>query len=170
MIHLLFSAFYAANFSMAPDGALLISSARERALAWGVVFCLLAAGASALFLFRAARRWAPAILIASMLIPVLIIPSVRRESIHVSTDGITIHSGAWFSPSRTYIDLSDMDRIHQDAAEFRIGGRLVESNAIWHVSRTDGRNEKLLMNHFFTAHRMAVAQYLRDRGGRIGAP
>lgn len=170
MIHLLFSAFYTANISVDADGGLLIAGSREQALAWGIVFCLVAATTLILYLLRIARRWAPAILAVALMIPLLVIPSVRKESIHVMPHGITVHSGAWFLPSRTYIDLSDMEQIHQDAAEFWIGGQLVESNAIWHVSRRDGSREKLLLNNFFTAHRMAVAQYLRDRGHVVGRP
>jgi len=170
VIHLLFSPFYAATFSMDAGGGLLIASSRERALAWGVVFCVMAAIALTLYLSRSARRWAPAVLLAALLIPLLIMPSVRRESIYVQPHGITVQSGPWIMPSRTFIDLSNLEQIRQDGAELWIGGRLVESNAIWHLSRRDGSRQKLLLGSFFTAHRMAVAQYLRDRGHSVGRP
>lgn len=164
MMHLLFAPFYAATISIGHDGGLLVASSRERMLAWGIVFCATAAASLILWLLRIRRRWSLAALLCSLVIPALIMPSVRDEQIHVLRDRITVDGGAWYNPSRSIIDLSDLRDIRQDASQFRLAGMLVEPNAVWHVNRGDGSRQTLQLNGFFTAHRMVVAQYLRDRG------
>lgn len=164
MIHVLFSPFYAATFSMGPDGGLLIASAHERMLAWGLVFCILASVSLALWLLRVKRRSCLTAFLFSLAIPALVMPSIHGESIYVRRDRITIEAGPWFIRSRSVIDLSGLVRIRQQAPQFKLGGMILEPNAIWRISRTDGTEENVLLGQFFTAHRMAVAQYLRDRG------
>ena len=34
----------------------------------------------------------------------------------------------------------------------------------WHVTRNNGSSEVLKLNDFFSAHRMVVAYYYKDRG------
>ena len=164
MIHLLFAPFYAASISIGPDGGMLVASTRERWLAWGIVFCVTAAASLVLWLLRVRRGWAVAALCGSLVIPVFIMPSVRHEQIHVLRDRITVDTGTWDRPSLSTIDLSDLNDIRQDEPQFRFAGMIVEPNAVWHLHRGDGSRESLELNGFFTAHRMAVAQYLRDRG------
>lgn len=164
MIELLFAPFHEATISMTADGGLLLASSRERMLAWGIVFCVLSAGALTLWLCRVARPWSLGAFLAALLIPALIMPSLRHEQIHVLPDRITVSSGAWFAPSRKVIDLSQLLQIRERDVQFRLAGWTVEPNALWHIARRDGSRDTVLLNDFFTAHRMAVAQYLRDRG------
>jgi hypothetical protein len=164
MIYLLFSPFYAATISIGSDGSLMLTSARERLLAWGIVFCIMAAVSLGLWLLRIARPWCLTGLLLALLIPSLVIPSLHRQHIHVLPDRITVGSGPWFMPATSVIDLSDLLHIREDEKQFRIAGYYVEPNAIWHVTRADGTRDQVLLNEFFTAHRMVVAQYLRDRG------
>ena len=169
MIELLFSPFYAATISMAPDGGLLVASSRERLLAWGIVFCLAAAAALTLWLLRVARGWSLAAFCLTLFIPLIIMPSLRHERIHVLPDRITVHSGTWLAPERAVVDLSQLHHIREEQTRFRIAGYYVEPNTVWHVRHRDGGSDILLLNDFFTAHRMVVAQYLRDRGLRVGS-
>ena len=164
MIHLLFAPFYAASISMGPDGGMLVASTRERVLAWGIVFCLTAATSLILWLLRIRRRWVMATLLGALVIPVFIMPSVRHEQIHVQRDRITVDTGTWYRQSRSTIDLSDLRDIRQDEAQFQFAGMIVEPGAVLHLYRGDGSSDRLELNGFFTAHRMVVAQYLRDRG------
>jgi len=167
MMHLLFSPFYEATITMTPDGGLLLASARERMLAWGIVFCVLAAVSLALWLFRIARPWMIAVFFSTLLIPAVVMPSLRHERIHVLPDRITISSGFWIAPSRDVIDLSGLLHIRERDTQFELAGYAVEPNAVWQVARRDGSRDTLLLNDFFTAHRMVVAQYLRDRGRTV---
>jgi hypothetical protein len=164
MVHLLFSPFFDATITMTPDGGLLVASSRERLLAWGIVFCILAGTALALWLFRVGRSWMVAAFLSTLLIPAVVMPSLRHEHIHVLPDRITVSSGTWIAPSRDVIDLSQLLHIRERDMQFRLAGFTVEPNAVWHLARRDGSRDTLLLNDFFTAHRMVVAQYLRDRG------
>lgn len=164
MMQLLFSHFHAATFSMSADGGLLLTGARERMLAWGIVFCLVAALALVAWLMGVQRRAALAALLLSLLIPGLVIPAVRKEYIHVLPARIVVDSGAWLLPSRTTIDLSGIAQIRERQIQFYLAGYIVEPNGVWELEYRDGRTERVLLNDFFTAHRMAIAQYLRDRG------
>lgn len=164
MIHLLFSRFHAATFSMSADGGLLLTGSRDRVLAWGIVFCVLAAAALVCWLVRWQRRPALAALVLALLIPLLVMPAVHKEHIHVLPSHIVVDTGAWLLPSRRIISLQDISHIREQQTQFRIAGYIVEPNGVWHLHYRDGRIEQLLLNEFFTAHRMAIAQYLRDRG------
>jgi hypothetical protein len=164
MIELLFHPFYDATLSMTGDGGLLIESSRRTMLAWGIVFCLLSAGALTAWLFRLARPAALAALVVALFIPALVMPSVRGEWIHVHPQRLTLHSGVWLWPTRREIDLAGLTGITQLDQEFRIGSKLVEPNAVWTLEFDDGARRTLVLNGFFTTHRLAVAQYLRDRG------
>ncbi len=149
---------------MSADGGLLLTGTRERVLAWGIVFCLVAAAALLCWLAGWQRRAALATLLLSALIPVLVMPAVHKEHIHVLPSRIVVDTGAWLLPSRTTIDLSGIAHIREQQTQFRVAGYIVEPNAVWNLHYRDGRTVRLLLNDFFTAHRMAIAQYLRDRG------
>lgn len=164
MMQLLFSHFHAATFSMSADGGLLLTGARERMLAWGIVFCLMAATALVAWLMGVRRRAALAALLLALLIPGLVMPAVRKEHIHVLPARIVVDSGAWLLPSRTTIDLSGIAQIRERQIQFNLAGYIVEPNGVWELEYRDGRTRHVLLNDFFTAHRMAIAQYLRDRG------
>jgi hypothetical protein len=167
MIELLFRPFYAATITMTADGGLLVASARERVLAWGIVFCLVAAAALTLWLFRVSRRWSLAAFCCSLFIPAVIMPSLSLESIHVLPERITVTGGTWLAPERKVLDLTRLNHIREEETRFRVAGYYVEPNAIWHVHHQGGGSDTLILNDFFTAHRMVVAQYLRDRGLRV---
>jgi len=164
MIDLLFNKFHAASFSMGNDGGLLLSGTRERVLAWGIVFCLLAAAALVCWLLKVRRRAALAALFVALLIPALVMPALRKEHIYVLPDRIVVDTGARLLPSSMTIDLENLRQIREQQTQFRIAGFIVEPNALWHLEYRDGSTRQLLLNEFFTAHRMAIAQYLRDRG------
>ncbi|MBI1732161.1 MAG: hypothetical protein HYR49_05255 [Gammaproteobacteria bacterium] len=164
MIQLLFESFHAATLTMGLDGALLLAGARERVLAWGIVFCLMAAAALLLWLLNVRRRIAVSMLVVSALIPLLVMPGLRRENIRVLPHRIVVDTGAWLLPARTAIDLTNLRQIRQQQTQFTFAGYIVEPNALWELEYADGSTRQILLNDFFTAHRMAIAQYLRDRG------
>lgn len=164
MIQLLFGTFHAATLSVGSDGGLLLAGARERVLAWGIVFCVLAATTLALWLLNIRRRTALAAFLVSLLIPALVMPAVRKEHIYVLPERIVVDSGGWLLPSSTTIDLENIRQIREQGTQFSLGGYIVEPNALWHLDHRDGSTSQILLNDFFTAHRMVIAQYLRDRG------
>jgi hypothetical protein len=103
--------------------------------------------------------------LVSLLIPVLIMPSVRKEYIHASPSAITIESGAWYRPSRMVVEMSNIKNIRETDVRGIIPSNLIgDPNVHWHVTWRDGRSTVLVLNEFFSAHRMVVAYYYKDRG------
>ena len=158
---------YDASISVGLDGSMLVSSTRDRVLAWGLAFCILGALGLSGWLLRRLRsggRLGLGVFGAALIIPVFIMPSVRQEYIHVSRAGITVNTGAWYHPSRTVFPLNRGDRIRETRDGFLPGNLMGDPSVSWHVTRPDGEEEVLELNDFFTAHRMVVAYYIKDRG------
>lgn len=159
--------FYAANISVALDGSMLVASTHERAMAWGMLFCFVAAICLVtilLFQKRGVRTAALVLFLFTLTIPVFIIPAVKHEYIHVTPKLITIDSGAWYRDSKTVMTLEDLDHIRE------VENGIVPSNFIgdpdveWHFFWRNGKSAVLDLNDFFNAHRMVVAIYIEDRG------
>jgi len=158
---------YDASISVGVDGSMLVSSTRDRVLAWGLVFCILGAlGLSGWLLRRrhGGGRLGLGVFGAALIIPVFIMPSVRQEYIHVSRAGIIVNTGAWYHPSRVDFHLNRGDSIRETRDGFMPGNLMGDPSVSWHVTRPDGEEDVLELNDFFTAHRMVVAYYIKDRG------
>jgi len=159
--------FYAASISVSTDGSMLVSSTRERILAWGMVFCFLAAFSLIVWLLRRGRaggRLALAMFGASLLIPFLIMPSVRHEYIRVTPSRITVDTGDWFRNSLAVFTVNRRDRITEYRDSFLPANLLWDPSISWRITRPDGREQVVKLDDFFTAHRMALAYYYKDRG------
>jgi hypothetical protein len=159
--------FYAASISVGADGSMLVSSTRERVLAWGMAFCLLAAASLIAWLLRRGRpagRIALGVFGTSLLIPILIMPSVRHEYIRVTPSRITIDTGDWYRESRSVFPIGRQDRIREYRDGFLPGNLIGDPSVSWRVTRPDGGEDVLELNDFFAAHRMVVAYYIKDRG------
>jgi hypothetical protein len=150
------------------DGSMLVASTRERVLVWGAFFCLSASLCLITWLLyrqKHAGKAALACFVFTLMIPVLIIPSVRKEYIHVSPTVLTIESGEWYRPSRTILRMTNVKNIRERDNTGLVPGNLIgDPNVSWHLTRLDGNSEILELNEFFNAHRMVVAYYYIDRG------
>lgn len=159
---------YAASITIGADGSMLVSSTRERVLAWGAIFCVAAALTLVAWLKcrkSGAGRVAVGAFLATLVIPVLVIPSIRNEYIHASRQAITVDSGAWFMPSRTVLRMSNIRNIRELDTRGLLPGNLIGDPAIdWHITWHDGESRVLELNEFFNAHRMVIAYYYKDRG------
>jgi hypothetical protein len=158
---------YDASISVGVDGSMLVSSTRDRVMAWGLVFCILGALGLTTWLLRRRRRGGGlglGVFGAALIIPVFIMPSVRQEYIQVSPAGITVDTGAWYRPSRTVFPISRGDIIRETRDGLLPGNLMGDPGVSWHVTRPDGNEEVLELNDFFAAHRMVVAYYIKDRG------
>lgn len=168
MIESLLHKFYAASISIGGDGSMLVASTDERMLAWALLFCLTAALSLTAWLIwrkRAAGRLALGCLAVSLLLTALILPSVRHEYIHVSPGAITIETGSWYKPSRTVVEMANIYNIRESDPKGILPSNLIGDPALdWQVTRVDGNSEIVELNDFFSAHRMVVAYYYKDRG------
>ncbi len=168
MLEMILQKFYAASITIGSDGSVLISSTRERMLVWAVVFCLTAATCLISYLLwrnKPAKRIAIGLFIVTLMIPVLIIPSIRNEYIHVTPMMITVDTGTWHTQSKTILHLTEIKNIiEQDENSFFPGNLRDDPQIKWHFTWEDGNSHSMELNDFFNAHRMVVAYYYKDRG------
>ena len=167
MFNTLLNKFYAASISIDPAGAMLVTGTRDRIMAWGLVFCLTASMCLLCFLLwrrPIARKLSLLAFVISLLIPVMVIPAVKREYIHVSEWRMTIDNGSWLPNSRKVIDFNNLRKISERQDGFLPGNLIGDPNIVWQISWNDGREEELELNDFFNAHRMVVAYFIRDHG------
>ena len=167
MLNTLLQKFYAASISIDANGAMLVSGTRDRFMAWGMLFCLIGSICLLAFLLLRrpmARKITILAFIVSLLIPVMIIPAVKKEYIHVSEWQMTIDNGTWLPNSRKVIDLNNLHKISERKDGFLPGNLLGDPDVVWQISWNDGRREDLKLNDFFNAHRMVVAYFIRDHG------
>lgn len=162
--------FYDASISIGADGTMLLVSTRDRFMIWAATFCFLAAFCLGCFLLFRNNRARKASIIAfagTLFIPLVIIPGVREEYIHVTPQQITVEQGVWFFGSRTSLSLQNLDNISEQRDGVMPSNLLGDPDVSWHFLWKDGRTETLRLNDFFNAHRMVVAYYIKDRGHRL---
>lgn len=168
MIESLLHKFYAASISIDADGNMLVASTRERMLAWLAVFCIVALVSLIIwYIWRKQHRGrlAMGIFILTLAVSILTIPSVRHEYIHVSPHTLTIESGAWYRPSTTVLQMSNIRNIRETSENRFMPGNLIGDPGVdWHITWADGEARRFRLNDFFNAHRMVVAYYYKDRG------
>ncbi len=159
---------YAASISIGMDGSMLVASSRERVLIWGTIFCLSSAISLILWLIWKKKPHGKLALVAftsTLLIPVIIIPAVRNEYIHVTRTEITVESGKWYMPSKTVLSMTNIKNIREIDNKGLLPGNLIgDPDVSWHITRNDGDSVIMRLNEFFNAHRMVVAYYYIDRG------
>lgn len=160
--------FYAASISIGTDGSMMVASTGDRILAWALLF-FFAAACSLIVWFiwrkRPAGRMAIGCFVITLALTALIIPSVPHEYIHVSPSVLTIESGSWYRPSKTVVEMTNIWNIRESEPQGILPANLIGDPIIdWYVTRTNGNSEILELNDFFSAHRMVVAYYYKDRG------
>ena len=147
---------------------MLVASTDERTRAWAALFCLTAAiGLLVWLIWRKTHTGKLGIscFLLTLLLAGLIIPSVRNEYIHASPGTITIESGNWYKTSRTIVTMENVKTIREaDSGRFIPANLIGDPDLNWQITRLDGRSETLELNDFFSAHRMVLAYYYKDRG------
>lgn len=161
---------YAASISIDPTGAMLVTSTRDRFMAWATLFCFLAAMSLTVFLIwkkPVARKLSLSVFILSFAIPLYVIPTARSEFIRVSEYEMTIDSSNWLVNSKQVINLNDLELLKETQNGFIPGNLMGDPDVMWHFSWKDGTKQTIGLNDFFNAHRYVVAHYIRDRGNQI---
>ena len=160
--------FYAASISIGLDGSMMVASTKERVLIWGTIFCLSASISLMIWLIWRKKHIGKIAIggfLVTLIIPILIIPSVRNEYIHASQTAITVETGKWYMPSKTVLQMTNIKNIRETDANGIIPGNLIgDPNINWHFTWDDGNSETIELNEFFNAHRMVIAYYYKDRG------
>ena len=113
-------------------------------------------------------RLAMAVFVVTLSIPIMIMPSVSKEYIHVSPTAMTVESGEWFMPSKAVFQMANIRNIRETDSKGIIPGNLIgDPNVNWHITWQDGKSEVIVLNEFFNAHRMVIAYYYKDRGYKL---
>ncbi len=162
--------FYAATVSVGLDGSMLVSSNRDRLMAWAMIFCFLSALSLISYLVWRKPRTRKLSIIAfvmSLGIPIFVIPSSMNEFIHVSNEKLTIDSGFWYMRSTTVVKLDNLQNLRRDSHEYMVSNLIGDDYVTWHFERLDGSVDSLILNDFFSAHSMTIAHFIRDRGNSV---
>jgi len=162
--------FYDASILIGTDGTMMLVSTRDRFMIWAATFCIAAAICLICFLVlrnSRARKVSIAAFLITLIIPLIIIPAVRQEYIHVSPMDITVEQGNWFWRSRIVLPFQNLDTITEQVDGFMPSNLLGDPDVSWHFLWKDGTQQTLDLNDFFNAHRMVVAYYIKDRGYRL---
>lgn len=150
---------------------MLVASTDERLWAWGgLLGFLVSASLIVALIWRKTLtgRIALVSLSASLVIAAAILPSVKHEFIHVTPEAITVDTGNWYNPSRSVTPMTGVVIIRESEPQGILPANLIGDPAInWQITRLNGRNEIMVLNDFFNAHRMVVAYYYKDRGYRL---
>lgn len=167
MLNSVFHKYYAASITIGLDGTMLVASTKERILIWGVTFCLLATFSLTAFLICRNRRYrntALFIFLSTLIIPVIIMPTARHESIHISRDQITIDNGSWVFPSTSVISFGQMTNVSRSIYPYKFSNLIGDDYVGWIFSRRNDTAQSIRLNAFFSAHSLTIAHYIRDRG------
>ena len=167
MFNTLLNKLYAASISIDPTGAMLVSSTRDRILAWGLLFCFTSALCLICFLLwrrPLLRKLSILTYMVTLLIPLLIMPAIKREFIRVSEWRLIVDNGTWLPNSRREIDLNNLKKITERREGLLPGNLLGDPGVVWEIHWNDGKREDLELSDFFNAHRMVVAYFVRDHG------
>ena len=159
--------FYAASVSIGLDGSMLIASTRERMLAWAMMFCFIAAFSLISYLIcrrKSLKQLSLSVFCVALIIPIIIIPSFRNESIQVNREQIVIRSGTWFLPSEQVIRIDKLRQLRRVNNEYLVSNLIGDDYITWYFESHNGEIQELVLNDFFSAHSMAIAHYIRDRG------
>ena len=152
--------FSSASVKELADGSLEITSAPGRYIFWMVALMILLPVSWWCWRRRIGGRLAPSVFFASILIPLLIVPGIARESVHVSTAGLTIRTGFWFAPNIREFPFTNIESIVErtEKVEQR---RLPREDTMWHFHYRTGKPESLVLSDLLDANRAPVIEYFR---------
>jgi hypothetical protein len=158
-----FSRLFASAVIEEDAGGLSIRSAPGRYAAWLLAFALILAAAWFCRRRRIGGNLAHGAFYASFAIPVIVVPGIALESVHVSRSELAVRTGLWFSPTVTRISLSDLESVTERSAAVRQRG-LPRSDTYWRFRYRDGRERSLKLPDLLVAHGDAAGGYLRRQG------
>jgi hypothetical protein len=154
--------FSSASISYMPDGALQISSAPGRYLAWVLAFIIVTPLSYWCWRRRIGWHFAPAVFFASFTVPLLVVPGIALESVRVSPEVLSVRTGFWFSPTIHTIPLVHLDSIveRQEVTDPRMGTH----DRFWYFRYETGDQRRLNLSDLLDANRSKITDYFREHG------
>jgi hypothetical protein len=159
----LFSSATANNLS---DGSLLIQSGLWRYVIWIFAFIAVLPLSAWCWRRRIGGHFAPSVFFASFVIPLIVIPGIAGESIHVAPDALSVRTGFWFAPTVYDVSLRDLDVITERDQDIAQRG-MPRQDTFWHFRYVSGKTRSLNLPDLFVANRKEIASYLLAHGKRI---
>jgi len=142
------------------DGVLQIESAPGRYIAWIAAFVILCPLSWWCWRRRFSGHLAPSVFLASFLIPLIVLPGIAVEKVHVSPTKLSVHTGFWFSPTVNEVSLANLESIAERSDSFR-------NQTFWYFRYNSGEQAVLDLPDLLKAHRAEVTNYLGSRGVEI---
>ncbi len=161
--------FAAASITQAADGSLTLQSAPGRYVVWVVAFIVVMPLAGWFWRKKIGGRYAAGVFFASFMVPLLIIPGMAAESIHVAPDALTMRGGIWFAPTVYRISLDHLEaivNIEEEVAQRKVSRK----DAVWEFRYRDREPLRLKLSDLLDANRAPVLEYLRRHGIPIRTP
>ena len=146
--------FSSSTSAVQADGSLLIRSAPGRYVVWVAVFLLLSAGGGWCWRRRRLGHWGPTLFFASFVVPLLVIPGMAAEFVHVTPSSLEVSTGFWFAPRVFRFPFVDLES-------------LTDEGRSWIFRYGSGEQRGLDLSDMLQANRDRVLDYLRNRGVRV---
>jgi hypothetical protein len=155
--------FSQALFAEAEDGSLWIRSAPARYVAWVAAFLVLVPLSRWCWNRKIATNLAKGFFFASFLIPVLIIPGLAAESVHIAREELTIKTGFWFDPTIHRVPLEGVTGI----VEYRVSSRqrsIHRKDRYWEFRCKSVKPRRIKLPDLLDATREEAKAHLRKSG------
>lgn len=161
--------FSSATVSENADGALVVQSAPGRYAGWIVAFFIVALVSRWCWRRRLYKHFAPAVFFASFAIPLLVVPSIARESVRVSDDALSIRTGLWFAPVERHLTFEGLEAIIETDEE--VSQRHVSrSDTVWEFRFRSGAPLRLVLPDLLDENRAVVVERLGKHGVQVRVP
>ena len=157
--------FSSASVKVAAE-SLTIQSAPGRYAAWVAAFIIILPLSGWCWRRRIGGHLAPGFFFASFLIPLIVVPGIATESVHVTPDALTIRTGFWFSPTIHEIPLSGLATVIEQEEVVPQRG-LPRHDVFWYFRYRSGEQRRLDLPDLLQAGRDHVVRYFRQHGMEV---
>ena len=156
----LLSRLFASAIVEEDAGGLSIRSAPGRYAAWVLAFGIILAAAWFCRRRKLGGNLAHGAFYASFAIPIIVVPGIALESVHVSPSELVVRTGLWFSPTVTRISLDGIESVTERSAAVRQRG-LPRRDTYWRFRYRDRKERSLKLPDLLMANGDAAVVYLR---------
>lgn len=142
---------------------LSIASAPGRYVTWALAFLMLFLGAWWCRRRKLGGNLAHGAFYASFVIPLLILPGIALESVHLSSEELSIRTGLWFAPTTHRIPITGVVSVSEQerAVQQR---RVAREDVFWRFLYRDGTKRSLRLPDLLEANRALAIDHLRRLG------
>ena len=145
------------------DGGLTIHSAPTRYVGWVLAFAILLPLSWLCWRRKVGGTLAPGMFFACFTIPLIVVPGIALEHVDVSSSGLSVSTGFWFSPTHRVIRFYGLRELEERAE--RIAQRRAERrDLVWIFHFQSSTTARLKLPDLLAANREPVLEFLRKQG------